>query len=178
MKTKRAAWLNGFASIEIAFTQMGRSSKRLDQLLQTFWLHTIAFIHQEQRTTFHQLYFNTREMPKLLRVIQNKVLDFFQLTTECIFIAGSRCHKVFRAQWKCNYIFEYIWIILSWWHNNCFTFDWFASRWTKFCWVIASWPFFPSVCLYFTLSGCPCHCLILPVSDWVRGEFNDLILTV
>lgn len=45
MKTKWAAWLNRFVSIEIAFTQMGRSSKRLDQLLQTLWLHAIAFIH-------------------------------------------------------------------------------------------------------------------------------------
>lgn len=132
MKTKRAAWLNRFAPIEIAFTQMGRSSERRDQLLQTLWLHASAFIHQEQRTTFHQLYFSTGEIPKLLRVMQNKQnVRFFSAYFWMRIHGWFKLSQVFRAQWKCNYILEYIWIILSWWHNNCFTFDWFASWWTK-----------------------------------------------
>lgn len=61
----------------------------------------------------------------------NKMFDFFSAYFWMRIHGWFKLSQVFRAQWKCNYILEYIWIILSWWHNNCFTFDWFASWWTK-----------------------------------------------
>lgn len=111
-----------------------------------------------------------RNSPNFSELFKTNRKMHFYFVSECGFIVDSRYRRP--KMWL------HFWIALSnpWAiASMCSIFYWPAPRWAQFCWVIAS--LFPSVLPHFTPTRCPYRCLILPMSDGVRGEFNDLILT-